>query len=196
MTDKIRLFFERRAGRVIRFAVTLLLFGAAGCAVDQAPEEKPENPFFDLRTYFNRQIERLQEAQPPVEKTVRFEGKTQTEQLDSLDYSRELEVFLNADINRAAWWDKYRIDSVREGGRLQAVHYTATDESLRVDELSVFFSEEQVSRVEVKTSSEGFTADREQKLVYNPQKGYHIETMQDIAFSKPREMRIKVTFQK
>jgi len=178
------------------FLTALFLFAAAGCTVDQAPEEKLENPFFDLRTYFNQQVERLQETQPPVEKTVSFESDTLKTQLDSLDYGRELEVFLNADINRAAWWDKYRIDSVEEAGQLRKIQYTATDASLRVDTLSVFFQEEKVSRIEVQTSSEGFTADREQRLLYDPEQGYRIETKQDIAFSEPREMMIEVEFLK
>lgn len=162
---------------------------------DTASGKAGQNPFFDLNSYFNEQIERLQTQQPEVRKTVTFDGETETLELDSLDYERELEVFLNADLNRASWWDKYTIDSSRTDGRLASIVYTAQEEDLRVKKLRIEFEKEEVSRIEVESSTKGPTGSRKQSLLFEPEQGYRIHTQQKVVFSKPREMEIEVRFE-
>lgn len=176
-----------------------LSFSVIGCQFSpgNTASEGEENrqPFFDMRGYFSRQIERLQREQPPARKTVTFNNETDTKMLDSLNYERELEVFLNADINRAAWWDRYRIDSsFTNQNQLQTVTYTAADKDLRIRSLKVEYENGEVDQIEALSETTGPAADRRQHLFFDPQWGYRIESRQDVAFSKPREMKIEVQF--
>ena len=87
-----------------------LLFIAAlisgSCAEKEAEKEKPQSPFFDLKAYFQTEIERLQAEQPRVRKTVMIGGQQEEKKLTRLNYEEELKVFLDSDINRTSWWDR------------------------------------------------------------------------------------------
>jgi hypothetical protein len=175
----------------------LLLLGCQLSGSDTTSGDgEGRQPFFDMRGYFTRQIEQLQDQQPPVRKTITFNHETDTQMLDSLDYDRELEVFLNADINRAAWWDRYRIDSsFNDRNQLDSVTYTAIGEDLRVRRLKVEYKNGEVNQIEVQSETTGPAADRWQQLFFDPQWGYRIESRQNVAFSKPRETKIEVRFE-
>lgn len=177
------------------FLTGLSLFLAAACQPgSQNAGSSEASPFYDLEAFFTEEVERLQTEQPPVDKTVTLDGRSEFQQLDSLDYQDELSVFQNSDINRAAWWDRYRIDSTFYGDRLQSIDYTAKSEELKIRSVRIRFEEGNVRRVEIENRTDSPTATMDQQLHYDPQSGYRIETRQNVTFSKPRAMIVEVRF--
>ena len=172
----------------------LLLLLSCQPEAGKQPSTPRHSPFFDLRAYFDGEIKRLQEQQPPVRKTVSIDGKPETRLLDSLRYEDELQPFLASDINRPSWWDKYTIDSTFSGGRLTSIRYQAQDSSLRIRNLLVDWQDGQVSRIRIERFSDSFTAIISQQLDYQPSKGYQLSTRQEVVLSKPKEMGIEVSF--
>mgnify|MGYP006300713847 CR=1 FL=1 len=171
------------------------LFLAAACQPGpQDAGSSKASPFYDLEGFFSEEVERLQQEQPPVDKTVTLEGRSEFQQLDSLDYRDELSVFQNSDINRAAWWDRYRIDSTFSGDRLQSITYSARSEELKIRSVRIRFEKENVRLVEIENRTDSPAATMDQQLQYDPQSGYRIETHQNVTFSKPREMIVEVRF--
>lgn len=186
--------------RLFSLVLVAALIGSllSSCGNDSAgTRDAPsvDSPFFDLRSYFTGEIERLQQRQPHVTKTVRIDGKSETHMPDSLQYETELRVFLNADINRPAWWDKYAIDTVRAAGEVQSIQYRAKEKDLRVRQILIDFAGGAITRVHIERDADSPTAHLQQQLIYQPAIGYLLKTKQNVVFSQPKEVVVEVRWQ-
>ncbi|WP_022825709.1 hypothetical protein [Hymenobacter norwichensis] len=82
----------------------LLMLAACGledASVRPAANRKPN--YFDVKGLLDTQIAELNRQQPVVEKQVRLrDGKVETTRVVKTDWSKELQVFYQADINKPA----------------------------------------------------------------------------------------------
>ena len=159
---------------------------------------KGELPFFDLKTYFNNQVDQLNKDQVPVKKTITFEGKTETKELKALNFEDELKLFIDSDINKTSWTDKYQTDSIlTNSGKLQQVNYTAKDETLRTRAIRLFYDRvEAIAKIEIHNLGDGLITRSEQFLTFEEVKGYQIKNLQKVTLSDERELIINVEFLK
>ena len=118
----------------------------------------PENEkvYFDLSGFINRQIELLEAIDLVVEKKAMYEGKQQQQVFDDPgSWENELAMFRDADINKPVLVNSY--DSVqRQEDGYQVTSYVAIDESVRIQELSIFYTESQVKKVEILLLEDNF----------------------------------------
>ena len=167
-------------------------------ACQTTPQTKNQNNtalvFFDLKGYFQQEIQRLNEAQPSVVKIVAINDQTETKTLAALDFRNELNVFLQSDINRPDWFDKYRVDSIRQNGQLSALHYEALDNKLRTRAIDVVFNSQKVMEIRIKNGGQTLVASAVQDLVYQPDRGYSIVSRQHTALAKDKTLNIEVRF--
>ena len=156
-----------------------------------------ELPFFDLKSYFTEEISKLTEQNPTVQKQVAIDGQTEEQELQNLDFEQELQSFLNADINRQAWYDKYQIDSTVVNNELAALKYTALEEDLKIRNILIEFgTQQQVKSVAIESSTESFVASSRQLLAYKESEGYSIQTSQGTAIGKTQDIKVEITFVK
>ncbi|MGB3547141.1 MAG: hypothetical protein WBA17_09210 [Saprospiraceae bacterium] len=174
----------------------LLLFLFPACEAERVESELAEQPFFSLTDYFAGEITRLADHATPVRKSVMLNGETEEKTLPNLDFSRELTIFQQADINKPAWYEKYRVDSMTTAdGRLSGLRYTALDTTLVTRELAVEMNgrgepaEIQVVKRSGNVLSRGF-----QRLTYRPDAGYTIEATRTSSLTKDMDSRIEVSF--
>jgi hypothetical protein len=178
----------------------LLLAVAFCCCLSCSRQERQQDadkeflPFFDVKGFFQEEIDRLAAGGFQIRKTVTIDGQTDTKTLDSLDFSDELRIFLNSDINRVAWFDKYRVDSLYSGNSLERLTYTALEEKLKTREITIGFQDGQVEEMGVLNRIKTAIATAEQTLAYRPATGYSISSKQTIAFSKDRSFTVDVIF--
>lgn len=151
-------------------------------------------PFFDLETYFKKEVEGLKNVKQ-VEKTAAINGQQEKKTLENIDFSQELAIFTQSNINKTGWLDKYVVDSIyNTKEELVQLKYTAKEERMRTRQVAIFFENKEVSKVEVQNGTSNIIAQTQQNLVYLPKKGYTIKSEQDIVFSEPREMLVEVRF--
>jgi len=158
----------------IRFFAFLALIGLFSACEG---EEKSADivSFFSIENYFNEQIQNLEKGAYQLEKTLTINERAETKKTENIDYQTELAPFVNHDINRPAWSDKYSIDSLIESGQLKTITYQALDASLKTQSLSIHFVEnERVSFVSITTKSHSVLSDSEKKLDYYPLSRYNI----------------------
>ncbi len=186
------IFLWRSAWKTGIWSLCLIAWSCAGGG--ESEPERPESPFFDLQEYFEEEVERLQDRQPGVAKTVTFGGKTEEQRFDSLDFREELKVFLDADINRVAWWDRYSIDSVRTSGALTSIRYEALDPDLKIRSIVLDFAADSLSKVAINLFSDSPASRFSQELIYRPGDGYRIETQQKVVLSKTEDLLVDARF--
>ena len=161
---------------------------------DSTAELQSVNTFFDLVSFFDQEISQLNQQQPKLKKTVIVNGAIEEQELNSVDYQKELSLFKEININKPALINKYSTDSSLVGTQLQQLTYQALDESLNIKRIAIFFQDDRVQRVDVEKSTTNMFAKTGQQLTYEIQKGYQINSEQDLVVGTPSTISVKVDF--
>ena len=146
-----------------------------------------------LHEYFNSDdvVEELKDVQPMFQ----YFKEEQTTRIENPNFENELIIFSKADINRAAWLDKYSVDSTfntQQG--LSAIDYIALDKKLQTKSIRVEFINNTVSSVEIITTGDSAISKTQNHLKYSPTKGYSIKSVQDVKFVSKNDIKIQVIF--
>lgn len=98
-------------------AAGLLLLSSCGEGT-KAPDPaapgaaRPSGPYFDVRGLLDAQVRQLAARHPGVEKQVSLRGgATETVRVPQVKWADELQIFYQADINKAALHGAYAVDS-------------------------------------------------------------------------------------
>lgn len=172
-------------------ALTLLL---SSC--DPAPASAPDaTPFFDLGTYMDGEIGRLTEQRRPVTKTITLNGETETKTLDAINFANDLKLFRDANINKPDWSDKYVTAEKTLSAGHRVTTYVASDSSLIVRRLLVEEDQGVPVRIEVDRRTGNVLSQGRSRMVYEPARGYRVETEQEKRFGDDLTTTIDVRFQ-
>lgn len=172
--------------------LALLLYGWLGCTPASTPAT-PLSPFFDLTAFFEAETARLATLGPVTKRTI-INGVAESKTVSGLDYRAELGPFISADINRPAWLDKYRVDSLTRDGQLQKLTYTALDDDLFTRRVVIAFDNATVDSIYIEKASSLMIADTRRTLVYQPASGYSIRGAQQVLLASDNSIGIEVAF--
>ena len=139
---------------------SLLFLATFGCTDSQT--ELPKK-YYDLQGFIDRQIVLLNKSKPKVEKLMRVGTAPEKVTTANIDWAEELELFKQADLNKAALqlsYDVARPDSLTYQYKLK------TSENLTVKSLSVFLdsASRQPARVEAMMEVENKLYKSEKKI--------------------------------
>lgn len=104
-------------------------------ACDNPAQPGQANVYFDVAGYVKTQIAALKTQNPTVEKQTRIKDKSQNQTVKNIDWSRELELFTQADINKPAFRNSY--DIARPDSLTYRYTLKPTEEKLSVRSLTV-----------------------------------------------------------
>ena len=176
------------------FFFILSVFLLVGCSPTPKNTATSDKAFFDLGDYFSKQYQAL-EAKGSVQKTTSINGVEETQTVDTIDFKQELVVFVESDINRTSWMDKYQADSTfNDSKQLLKIEYTALDEKLRTKKVIVTYAGGIVESIYIRNASKNIITDAEQILDYSPTKGYKISSIQKVIFSPEKQLGVEVVF--
>lgn len=180
--------------KYIVFFGLLLLISCQSQSEQNASAKAFEPVYFDLKGYFEQEVDRLENADMTVRKRVSVDDKSEEKELNSLDFAQELEVFTKSDINRPDWVGKYQVDSVFQNNELAKIEYQALDEQLRTRRINVEFANGSVAKIFVRNGGNSKVAGSEQELTYLPDSGYTIASRQYTVLAKDDHLQIEVRF--
>jgi hypothetical protein len=184
-----------------KIALLCLLGWMAAC---QAPAEKQEGPnrYYDVKGYVQEQIDLLTAQKPTVNKKMVVSGEQEQRSTAEVDWQKELELFVQADINKSAYQNSYAInrpDSVTYEYQIQ------TEEDLPVRRLKIVLDEPDGKPVliEARLLSENKLYESEKNLVLRsgPQgdswrvQSYRIQGFQELIISSRKPFDVQVTIQ-
>ncbi len=181
--------------RILRYLLpaALLIGGCSTSGTEPAQGVRPD-AFFDLKGFIKEEAQRLSEQQPRVRKRIEVSGKQEVQTFDSLDYSKELDIFSRSDINRVAWLDKYQVDSTFERGQLAKITYTTDDEELKTHRMEIEFDQGKASSIYVRNKTESIVANIEQEMQYRTGEGYWLVSSQSTELSGEKEVKVEAEF--
>lgn len=137
-------------------ASTLLALGGCGGTAGPDPAApgaaRALGPYFDVRGLLDAQVRQLAARHAGVTKHVRLRnGVLETVQVPQVKWADELQIFYQADINKAALHGAYRVDSVAEAGGPMRRIYTLQPghDKVPVTRLSVLSAGGQPQEIQV-----------------------------------------------
>ena len=156
-----------------------------------APSEKAGDlRFFDLAGFARREQLRLS-ALGPVEKSVNLDGKEERRILKRPDWKAEMDLLAGADINKPAWKDSYRADTLRnEDGSPSMLDYRSVDPKLRVQRLEIFLGEDGVDSVSARMLVSNPLHDTEERISYGSAGRYDYSRVSRRRFGGSQDLRV------
>ena len=153
----------------------LLLPVLFSCRPEKPGSTIAGNSYFDLKGYLGKEISRYTETNPFVEKTVSINGKAESKNIRVIDWSKELAVFIDADINKSAWKGDFKVDSSSNYAQ-----YASTSEKIPVKQMFVFRADDKIVKVEIILSNRNLLYQSNDTLSYYPDSLYKIIKTQKI----------------
>lgn len=151
----------------------------AGSCTDGEPAATAQTgrSYFSLETYFKAEAARLQKLSRPISKTVNKNGQQETHTVQIGKWENELMLFIESDINKAAWQQSYQIDSTEN-----TVVYRSRDPELRTREITVKrLNNGAISHISIQNGVENMLYESDEQLDYYPDSLYRIGKKQHVA---------------
>ena len=156
------------------FFVILFSFNA------QAQENQSKN-YFDLKSFIAEQVEKLEKINPSVEKSTTHNSEIENKTTNEIDWQKELQLFVDSDINKAILKDAYKITE-----NAQTIDYQALILDLKVQNIHIEKENGVVKKLNIVYKDSNNLFEIEKKLQLELSKNYitnyQIEIIQKIIF--------------
>ncbi len=180
--------------RILFLASMLFIFS---CKNADEKKAKRINTYFDISGFIEAEMDSLQKLDPTIKKTIWVDGIPETQELKIIDWKKELLSFKSSDINKPAWVDSYKIDTLF-GKDLNIVRYTATDDDVKIRfvELEIGIDNVECKNILIQSEEHNSVYNSSQRLSYKKGLGYAVESIQQVNFMDDRSYKIEVAFLK
>ncbi|MCU0471016.1 MAG: hypothetical protein MUF58_20720 [Arcicella sp.] len=170
-------------------SIIILLF--TSCQND--PKESKIKKYFDLKTIIEQQIKQLDTQKPTVKKIITIGQTTENQTIKISDWTKELELFTQADLNKPAYLNSYLIDSTAD-----EIKYTIkTEEHLPVKYLTILRPNGSGIRIEALINTSNYLYESEKRVTLILEKNhliaYQIDGFQKVVFGDKKSFKINGT---
>lgn len=146
--------------------------------------------YFDIKTYFKKEIEKLSQEKPVVRKTVIKDSEEETKNMEIKDWETELNTFLSVDLQKPVYSGQF---SIKKEGKSDI--YTTKDPDLDLQFIKITKENGQVSRITIHKKVGNMLYKTTEKLEYKENDFYIIEKEQNIRILGTNNYVIKGSFE-
>jgi hypothetical protein len=172
----------------MKYFTLAIVFLLISCETVSTEYVNTEKPFFDLKEFFEQEIELHQDKK--VTKKVAIDENSETQTIEQFDMKKALSVFIDCDINKPQLFDKYEI--VEKDNQIT---YTSIDKDLKVQQIEILKNEdEETDKIIINRKADTIIYTSDKILTYKTGKGFSIENRQDVLFSEEKNYSIFVEF--
>ena len=159
-------------------------------ACNEEIKENQVKRYFDLRGLVEKQIKTLDTQKPIVQKTIIIADSSENQSVKTINWSKELALFTQVDLNKPAFVQSYQVDSSSMG-----VKYTLKNsEKLSVKYLTISRLGEDGISVEALINNNNYLYETERHLKLslknNELTDYQIDGFQKIVFGDRKIFKI------
>lgn len=167
-----------------------------GCVKDPVDEYfQNDKKFYDLRAYFDNQINKLKVRRQNVRKQITKNGRSHVLEMNTLNWVEELEAFKESDINKPAWRDAYQTDTIfLEGSQVISHKALNTENPIQTLVVTIHTESGDCIRVSIDKRTENFLYSSEQKLFYSAGEGYEISGKLSVKYLFSSEYEVEAEF--
>ncbi|MGY3053380.1 hypothetical protein ACVWYG_001580 [Pedobacter sp. UYEF25] len=158
-----------------KISLLLLALAVFSCRPEKTVKAAINNDYFDLKGYFEKEVNRYNSEKPMVEKIVSIDGKSEKKKLVVKDWTRELAIFTDADINKSAWKGAFKIEKTGNDTR-----YFSANDKIPVKEVAISNRSGKVAKIKVIIANANLLYHSNDTLIYYPDSLYQIVKQQKI----------------
>jgi hypothetical protein len=155
--------------------------------------QKETHLYFDLKSYFEKQVSELNRNNFSLKKFVSKDETTEEKIFDHPDWNEELKPFSECDINKPSWKNSYNIDSTGDRETF-CIKYEAKDSSLKIKSINFCVEHDSLTFIQIEKRTENMYYHFITTLSYFPMKAYSIKSAQKINFTKETTLEVKGLF--
>ena len=177
------------------FIVGILSLFAFACD-NSTPQTATKPVYFDVANYVKGQIQTLSARKPTVTKKAFINRQTNNQTTKEIDWEKELELFMQADINKPAFRNSYAI--TRPDSLTYQYTLKPTKEKLTVRMLTVKLdpASGQPTKIEATLRSENLLYESERRLLLESGgdgsvRQYRVEGFQQLTYFDRNEFRVE-----
>jgi|GEM_PF-524394 hypothetical protein len=180
------------------FLGLLLLTVLSSCQTSEEGKDEP-NVYYDLKEFVEGQIETMSQEKPTITKKMIVGDKEEVRSTTTVDWKKELELFIQADLNKNAYKLSY---ATNRPDSLTYEYVLKTEEDLPVRRLKIVLDEatQKPALVEALILSENklYESERNLQLRCGLRNGawrvtsYHIQGFQELAIGDRKPFDVKV----
>lgn len=143
------------------FCIFVALVFLAAC--QPQTETNQVKSYFDLKGFIESQLRELEKRKPTVDKKMSLDGESESKQTNEINWAKELDLFIQADINKQAYQSSYEITQPMPKTNLYSLK---KGENQPVQSLKVTFDDktQMPSIIEVSLKEENKLYDSEKQL--------------------------------
>lgn len=178
---------------VFTMAVIAILFLSNSCSNETSVAQ---TGYFDITAFLNTQLKVLYQKKYELDKTSVVDDKSDMYSLKDVDWSKELQMFYNSDINKKSLTNKYFADTTlvtKDSLQQIKISYLAKDSSLFTKQLDVYFrkSDHEVVCIQIKNSTKNFFSANQMYLIYIPMREIAISIHQKKFLGPQNEFKVR-----
>lgn len=155
------------------------------CNQRKEAEANTDLVYFDIKGYFEKEISRLQKLNPVVNKTVSVNGAVESKSSKIADWSKELAIFVNADINKTSWKGSFK---TKEQNGVDI--YTSDHKKIPIKKISITWKDKKADIIEIIIDNKNILYRSQDTLTYFPDSLYSIKKQQKIRLLKDKKYSV------
>jgi len=159
------------------------------CAAPEKENTGTKAVYFDLKGYFSKEAAALNARHPFVNKRVVVNSKAEDKQVKISDWQKEFSVFIDADINKAAWEGEFSSKATAQG-----ITYTSNSDKVPVKQVQVLKASGAVRGIVITIHNSNYLYSSSDTLSYYPDSLYEIRKSQEIKLLSPKRYEITGKF--
>lgn len=173
----------------MRILLILFIFLAACTNSENKIQSKT---YYDLAGLLNQQITELSAKKPMVEKTVAVKDKNERIETKDIDWNKELELFLQADLNKQSYQSAYLVDTKDK----KLTYQLKEGEKMPVKQLTIEFDANDLPKhIEASMNTNNYLYESDKKLsadfADNKLKNYKIEGYQQLFIGEKKPFSVE-----
>jgi hypothetical protein len=173
----------------ILFGVLIFSSLLVGCGGEEVVQQK--NVYYPWKSYLIKEIGFVTKGGNRLQKSVILDGEKEEKVLPEVDWKKEWALFLDADLNKAAYQSAY--DHFSEPGMIW--YSLKPGENLSVKKFVLHIdAEERPVKVEIEVAQKNLLFETHKKLFMNFSEGhvetYYIEGSQQMTWTNPTEYKL------
>lgn len=144
-------------------------------ACNAKPESALAPKYFDIKGYFEKEVNRLSNQSVIIEKSVAINGNAEIKKVKIADWKQELNPFIKADINKDSWRGSFRFSSTAD-----EKIYISNDLKIPVKKVVIKEKDNQLQSIKIFLTSKNDLYMSQDTLYYVPDSVYVIKKSQKI----------------
>lgn len=149
--------------------------------------------YFSVRNFFTAEATRLAKLPILLNKTALSNQDSSNQRIEKVNWKKELTLFTESDINKPAWKQLFKIDSLRSADGLK-LSYRSIEASIPVKQILLTFKAGKLEKISAEKETNNFVFKSTEEWSYIPDSGYVLNVNQKVLWFFQNNYEVRGSF--